>query len=234
MATDEHILDNRTRRLVDYLRQHLPASQVFRIVSAYFSVYGYEALQDALSQVDDIRFLFGDPASVGELDPGQKESQSFTLTEDGLSPNRILQQKHLAKACAEWIAGHNVGIRSIGKTNFLHGKMYLAEAEGRWASVVGSSNFTRNGLGCGTGANLEINLATADEATYAELREWFDERNRFQNFVVPQSWRYVRPEEYRSFRRMKHRGRETTGSASVLMATCPNASSDPKFRTGTD
>ena len=30
-------------------------------------------------------------------------------------------------------------------------------------------------------------------------------RDRFQNFVVPQSWRYVRPEEYASFRRMKRR-----------------------------
>ena len=97
MATDQHILDNRARRLVDYLQQHLPATQIFRIVSAYFSVYGYEALQDALNQVDDIRFLFGDPASVGELDPGKKESQSFTVTEDGLSPNRILQQNTLPR-----------------------------------------------------------------------------------------------------------------------------------------
>lgn len=175
MTTDQHILDNRARRLVDYLGQHLPATQVFRIVSAYFSVYGYEALQDALNQIDDVRFLFGDAASVGELDPGEKESQSFTLTEDGLSPNRILQQKHLAKACAEWIARHNVSIRSIGQTNFLHGKMYLAEAADRWASVVGSSNFTRSGLGCGAGANLEINLATTDEATHTELRAWFDD-----------------------------------------------------------
>lgn len=39
-------------------------------------------------------------------------------------------------------------------------------------------------------------------------------RSRFRNFVVPQSWRYVRPDEYRSFRRMKHRGRETAGNAS--------------------
>ena len=175
MATDEHILDNRARRLVDYLRQHLPASRVFRIVSAYFSVYGYEALQDVLNQIDDVRFLFGDPASVGELDPGKKESQSFTLTENGLSPNRVLQQKHLARACAEWVAGSNVSIRSIGKTNFLHGKMYLAESEARRASVVGSSNFTRNGLGCGAGANLEINLATTDAATHTELRAWFDD-----------------------------------------------------------
>lgn len=174
MATDEHILDNRARRLVDYLRQHLPATQIFRIVSAYFSVYGYEALQDALNQIDDIRFLFGDPASVGEMDPGKKDSQSFTLTENGLSPNHILQQKHLARACAEWIAGHNVSIRSMGKTNFLHGKMYLAEAADRRASVVGSSNLTRSGLGCGAGANLEINLATTNAATHAELRAWFD------------------------------------------------------------
>ena len=175
MAADEHILDNRTRRLVDYLHQHLPATRIFRIVSAYFSVYGYEALQDALHQVDDVRFLFGDPASVGELDPGKKESQSFTLTENGLSPNRTLRQKHLAKACAEWIAGADVSIRSIGKTNFLHGKMYLAESENHRASVVGSSNFARSGLGCGVGANLEINLVTPDAATHTELREWFDD-----------------------------------------------------------
>ena len=174
MATPEHILDNRSRRLVDYLRQHLPTARTLRIVSAYFSVYGYEALQDVLHQIDDTRFLFGDPASVGELDPGQKEAQSFTLTENGLSPNRILQQKHLARACAEWVAGANVGVRSIGKANFLHGKMYLAEADDRRASVVGSSNFTRRGLGCGAGANLEINLATTDAATHAELRAWFD------------------------------------------------------------
>lgn len=28
-------------------------------------------------------------------------------------------------------------------------------------------------------------------------------RARFESFVVPQSWRYVKPEEHRSFRRMK-------------------------------
>ena len=29
-------------------------------------------------------------------------------------------------------------------------------------------------------------------------------RDQFRNFVVPQSWRYVKPEEYRSFQKMKH------------------------------
>ena len=33
-------------------------------------------------------------------------------------------------------------------------------------------------------------------------------RNRFSNFSVPQSWRYVKPEEYRSFRNMKREIKE--------------------------
>ena len=47
----EHILDNRQRRVVDYLRQHLSAAEVFRLVSAYFTIYGYEALQSELNGV---------------------------------------------------------------------------------------------------------------------------------------------------------------------------------------
>ena len=67
MIKREHILDNRARKVVDYLRQHLSAAEVFRLVSAYFTIYGYESLQRELSGVKDVRFLFGDPASVGEL-----------------------------------------------------------------------------------------------------------------------------------------------------------------------
>ena len=33
--------------------------------------------------------------------------------------------------------------------------------------------------------------------------------NRFPDFVVPQSWRYVRPKEYRLFRRMKRLAKES-------------------------
>ena len=36
-------------------------------------------------------------------------------------------------------------------------------------------------------------------------------RSRFDNFIVPQSWRYVKPEEHQSFRKME-RAIETGGS----------------------
>ena len=71
------ILDNRSRTVAEYLNQSLLGSEVFRLVSAYFSIYGYEILQHELSGIKDVRFLFGDPASVGELDPGGKTPKSF-------------------------------------------------------------------------------------------------------------------------------------------------------------
>ena len=90
----------RSRTVADYLHQSLPDAEVFRLVSAYFTIYGYEALQHELSGIKDVRFLFGDPASVGELDPGGKAPKSFDLSEKGLTPNHELQQKYLAQQCA--------------------------------------------------------------------------------------------------------------------------------------
>ena len=171
----EHILDNRHHSVADFLRAHLSDADVYRLVSAYFTIYGYEALESELRGVKEVRFLFGDPASVGELDPGEKEPKSFDLTEDGLSPHHVLQQKHLARRCEEWVRRRGVSIRSIGKSNFLHGKMHLTESSCGGAAVVGSSNFTKRGLGCDQGANVEINLSTADSSIRAELRAWFDE-----------------------------------------------------------
>ena len=174
MPTHEHILDNQRRRVADYLRDKLSDADNFRLVSAYFTINGYELLANELSRLASVNFLFGDPTSVDHLDPGDSEPKSFELTEGGLVPNHALNQKHLALQCAEWIRSDSVAVRSVSKSNFLHGKMYLTESARGAAGVVGSSNFTRNGLGASDNSNLEINLATADSATLGELRDWFD------------------------------------------------------------
>ena len=72
-----HVLDNRDLKVVDYLRAHLVDAEQFSIVSAYFSIYGYDLLADMLARVGDTRFLFGDPSSVDDLDPGQKDAKAF-------------------------------------------------------------------------------------------------------------------------------------------------------------
>ena len=168
------ILDNRTRRVAGYLRQALASGGDFSVVSAYFTIHGYALLTDELDTVARTRFLFGDPGSVEEVDPGEKEPKAFALTEGGLEPRHVLVQKALARRCAAWVGQSTVEIRAIRRANFLHGKMYLTASPHGRAGVVGSSNFTRRGLGGGNQPNLEINLASEDRETVQELQDWFD------------------------------------------------------------
>ena len=174
-AAGPRVLDNRAATVADFLRERLPAADRFRVVSAYFSIYGYDLLADELDAAPEVRFLFGDPASAEEVDPGARPAKSFALSERGLVPRHTLRQKHLAKRCREWIERGGVSVRTVRQSGFLHGKMYLTEAGGEpAAAVVGSSNFTKRGLGGGDRPNLEINLVTEESAALGELRGWFD------------------------------------------------------------
>lgn len=170
------IIDNERRTVAEHLQSALADADKFDLVSAYFTIYGYELLEDELSQVKNVRFLFGEPASVEDVDPSNSEPKSFELTENGLAPNHSLEQKYLAKRCADWIRSGLVDIRSASRSNFLHGKLYLTtSSRATDNAVVGSSNFTKRGLGGSDQSNLEINLATDDRETVAELQEWFDQ-----------------------------------------------------------
>ena len=172
--SDRHTLDNQARTVASYLRQALAGADDFRFVSAYFTIHGYALLADQLETVGRTRFLFGDPGWVEEVDPGEKEPKAFALTENGLEPRYVFHQKALATRCAQWVDKDTVEIRAISHANFLHGKMYLTTSPRGQAGVVGSSNFTKRGLGEGGQPNLEINLATEDEDTVNELGDWFD------------------------------------------------------------
>ena len=78
----QRILDNRTAKVCDYLQENLDGADSFRLVSAYFSIYGYDLLAEELNSVRQVRFLFGDPASIKDPDPGAKEPKSFAFTEE--------------------------------------------------------------------------------------------------------------------------------------------------------
>ena len=175
MPLPNRVLDNQAATVADHLRRNLRGADAFNLASAYFTIYGYELLAEELGQVGHTKFLFGDPMSVEDLDPTANEPKSFEMTERGLEPNHALQQKALAKRCADWVSQDSVAVRSVSRANFLHGKMYLTESPEGGAGVVGSSNFTKRGLGGSDQPNLEINLATDDADTLAELTEWFDQ-----------------------------------------------------------
>ena len=90
---------------------------------------------------------------------------AFDLVDGELTPTKAIRRETLAARCERWVRQRSVGVRSVRRSSFLHGKTYLADRE---FSIVGSSNFTKSGLGGGANPNLEINL------TGEEMRQWFD------------------------------------------------------------
>ena len=172
---DSAIVDNQHRRMGELLGERIDAGAELSFVSAYFTIYAFAALRGALEAAGKMRFLYGDPLGVGAMDPSGNEAKAFRLTEDsGMELRSALAQKPLARACAAWIR-KQVEIRTIARSNFLHGKLYrIAHADGGSTVVVGSSNFTRRGLGLGATPNIELNVEVGAPEEREALGRWFD------------------------------------------------------------
>jgi len=154
------------------------------VVSAYFTIYAYEALKGHLDQIEHLDFLFGEPRFISSLDPDKTEKKAFILDGNGLQLANKLQQKRVARDCAEWIR-RKVDIKSIRHTQLLHGKMYHIGNAGVEEAILGSSNFTVRGLGLGVGNNnIELNLEVDSTRDRRELKSWFDELWNDANLVA--------------------------------------------------
>jgi len=160
--------------VAEYLIPRLTPGANLAVVSAYFTIYAYDALKEELERIEHMDFLFGEPKFVRSLDPTKTESKEFIIGTDGLKLANTLQQKRVARECAEWIR-RKVDIRSVKQTNFLHGKLYHVRDGESEAAILGSSNFTPRGLGLqASGNNIELNLAVESSVDRAELKGWFD------------------------------------------------------------
>ena len=170
------IRDNRERGTVGrFLESQIENGSSLSIVSAYFTIYAFEALKSSLLGISGLRFLFGEPRFIKKLDPDKTEKKSFVIDSDGLQLENQLQLKRVARECAEWIE-EKVEIRSIRESNMLHGKMYHIAKNGVENAILGSSNFTVRGLGLSeAGGNIELNLKVADDRDRSDLKLWFDE-----------------------------------------------------------
>jgi superfamily II DNA or RNA helicase len=168
--------DNHRRGKVgDFLRGKLRPGAELSFVSAYFTIYAYEALRAELDQIGHLRFLFGEPRFVQSLDPSKTEEKAFGIVDDKLALKNKLEQKRVARECADWIQ-QKVEIRSVTQAGFLHGKMYHIDNAGVEDAILGSSNFTVRGLGlAAAGNNIELNLEVDSSRDRKDLKAWFDE-----------------------------------------------------------
>jgi hypothetical protein len=95
------IHDNHKRGLVgEFLRGKIRKGADLSIVSAYFTIYAFEALKEQLLGINHLNFLFGEPGFIRSLDPDKTATKFFRIVDEHLELAKRLKQKQVAKDCA--------------------------------------------------------------------------------------------------------------------------------------
>lgn len=113
------IIDNVNSLFGDDLKETIQPGDKLRIAASCFSIYAYEALKDELTNIDELEFIFTSPAFVPSsvTDKVRKERREFFIPQDKSNQTESslygtefeiqlrnkLNQKAIAKECANWI-----------------------------------------------------------------------------------------------------------------------------------
>jgi superfamily II DNA or RNA helicase len=183
-----YVIDNQYHRLdkvLNFLLQEQPIGSM-DVATAYFSIRGYQQIQQGLNGLANFRLLLGDEPTTGEdvgMRPARQRIQDLLRQELNQEPYsedtlklvedliRFLCRNHIR---VRLYLGHDPS-QDGSKRAFLHAKAYLlyagADRLDPLVGVVGSSNFTGPGLT----TNRELNtvhktILELDEADDAEAR----------------------------------------------------------------
>lgn len=106
------LIDNINSTVIDDLHSSIQKEDKLLIASAYFSIYAYQALKEKLESVDELKFIFTSPTFFSEKSakasrefyiPQLNRERSLYGTSFELKLKNELNQKAIARECAEWI-----------------------------------------------------------------------------------------------------------------------------------
>ncbi len=80
-------------KVAEFLIEKIAEGSQLSVVSAYFTIYAYDALRGRLDQVDGLRFLFGEPRFIASLDPDKTDKKTFKIEDEGLELSNPCGQK---------------------------------------------------------------------------------------------------------------------------------------------
>jgi ERCC4-related helicase/regulator of extracellular matrix RemA (YlzA/DUF370 family) len=191
------LIDNERKSLLDIFLQIAPSHKRLSIATGYWDIEGMKLVLEAVKNYENIRILIGrepllrrDNTSNIESPEPDYPDQDFFEDLQKIDPSPEL--KKVVIQMKELIDEGKLEVR-IYRRSFLHAKCYIfgdsssAEAIG----IVGSSNFTRNGMT----SNHELNALESDAriVTFEPKSEeqevghlfWF---NQLWNDELTESW----------------------------------------------
>lgn len=172
----QKVLDNKSMGMIgESLKKDIKANSKLTIMSAYFTIFAFEALKKQISKVDSVRFIFTEPTftSVKEKSLEQlSREKNIAGFEDEVKFRSQLNQNKIAKECADWLQ-EKVEVKSMRNGSPMS-MINIENPNHDNISIFGSTHFRSSHLGF-TYSNIPaIANYTNDQLATEQYREWFD------------------------------------------------------------
>jgi SNF2 family DNA or RNA helicase len=175
------MLDNKQNgKVSDELRENLRKGSRLSVISAYFTIYAFDALKKELSKIDKMRFIFTEPTFVkkdNELIREyyiEKNEKNISGNEFEIKLRNELKQSHIAKECAEWLK-EKVEIKSLKLPNPAQPRLIYIENPDENISINGTVDFTTDGLGITHSNRIDSNMCIYGKEFTLHFLKMFDE-----------------------------------------------------------
>ncbi|MBS7688786.1 type III restriction endonuclease subunit R [Limosilactobacillus fermentum] len=178
----KRVIDNRQLKMTDTLKYLLSKAdtQNLDIAVGYFYLSGLLLIKEEFidfmtRQNGHFRILMGNETNgltLKLLDYVRQESFEQYIEDQSDDDVKNISDKKFLEMIASWLAQGRIEVRIYtGEANYFHAKSYLfaqAQNSSNGYAIVGSSNFSKNGLE----GNTELNVLSQDN--YLALHQWFD------------------------------------------------------------
>ena len=171
---DVKVFDNINDIVRDDMIPTISNGSKISIAAACFSIYAYKELKDQLEQIDECRFIFTAPTFIKEKTEKQKREfyiprlnreNSLYGTEFELKLRNEMNQKAIAKECADWIkrkATFKSNITGENMTGFVN-----VTSSNSATTYMPINGFTTVDIGCERGNNT-YNMVNRFESPFAD------------------------------------------------------------------
>jgi len=166
------LLDNKKNGKVgDTLKENIHTGSRLSIISALFSIYGFEVLKKELNQVEHVRLLFSKIETTHEH---HLHFQSLNGDQFERRFKNKLNQHQVAKECTEWLR-KTAEIKCVNNPQSLGQNLFhIQNTHTDAIANQGSSNFTTSGLVFSESNKYNVNMCLTDKNGTEALLEWFD------------------------------------------------------------
>ena len=189
---DVKIFDNINDIVRDDMISTINKGSKLSIAAACFSIYAYEELKKQLESIDECRFIFTAPTFIKEKTEKQKREfyiprlnreNSLYGTEFELKLRNEMNQKAIAKECADWIkrkATFKSNITGENMTGFVN-----VTNSNSATTYMPINGFTSVDIGCERGNNT-YNMVNRFESPFADsyinlFESLWNDKNKLQD-----------------------------------------------------